>query len=403
MTIAAFVAISICSDNSFTYAEEPYSWVWYTDSEAITSIEQYIEKNDTDDEMHRETETEKAYDDLMNSFTIAEDGSCDYPDNFGGTYFDDEGNLVILSTDLDSKVYERAYKGYSGVIFEQVKYSINELDDIIDDILSNYEYPFYYAYVDDEKNEAVIFTSEETYNNEELALSLKDMPVRFEIGAPIVPNTIVYGGSAIRVGSANFTSGAVATNVADSSNVKKLLVTAGHYVSLKDKCYPIKGTRPDTDTLLGTVTKVQYADGKYGDYSLITLGSDIEITTNTYERPYELTPLVGGYYPKDGDTLYKFGRAGNVAKITFQEANMSVVMPASSSGSSTITIKGMMIGKIEDGISTGGDSGGPVYYNSSEGLKLVGFVSGTTSTGTNVYLTFTPVSRVTGCGINYVD
>ena len=42
MTIAAFVAISICSDNSFTYAEEPYSWVWYTDSEAITSIEQYI-------------------------------------------------------------------------------------------------------------------------------------------------------------------------------------------------------------------------------------------------------------------------------------------------------------------------------------------------------------------------
>ena len=60
MTIAAFVAISICSDNSFTYAEEPYSWVWYTDSEAITSIEQYIEKNDTDDEMHRETEAEKA-------------------------------------------------------------------------------------------------------------------------------------------------------------------------------------------------------------------------------------------------------------------------------------------------------------------------------------------------------
>ena len=50
------------------------------------------------------------------------------------------------------------------------------------------------------------------------------MPVRFEIGAPIVPNTIVYGGSAIRVGSANFTSGAVATNVADSSNIKKIKI-----------------------------------------------------------------------------------------------------------------------------------------------------------------------------------
>lgn len=221
MTIAAFVAINICSGDSFTYAEEPDSWVWYTDSEAVTSIEQYIEKNGTDNETHCETEAEKAYDDLMNSFTIAEDGSCDYPDNFGGTYFDNEGNLVILRTDLDSKAYERAYKRYAGVIFEQVKYSINELDEIIDDILSNYEYPFYYAYVDDEKNEAVIFTNEETCNNEELALSLKDIPIRFEIGAPIVPNTIVYGESAIKVGSGNFTSGAVATNVVDSSNIKK--------------------------------------------------------------------------------------------------------------------------------------------------------------------------------------
>lgn len=401
MFIVAFLTISVCSEGTSAYAEATDQWVWYADSEAVASIEQYIAEKDFDDEIC-ETEAQKAYHDLMNSFSAAEDDSCYYPDNFGGTYFDDKGNLVILYTTSSANEYEKLYREYPTIEFKQVKYSINELNEIVYDIMSNPEYTFYYAHIDEEKNDAIIFTDEKTYNDEKLTSSVEELPVRFEIGSPVVPNATVYGGTGISVGGVKFTSGAVATNSTTSS---KILVTAGHYTKLNDKCYPLLDSKPDTSNLWGTVTKSYCQDGKYGDYSLITLESSMTITTNTYEKPYTLTPLVGGYYPKEGDTLYKYGVAGKVAKITFKKANVTMSIPNDRDNlSKKVTVHGMMTGKIEDGVSIDGDSGGPVYYNSSEGLKLAGFVSGTyIDIDGNTNLIFTPVTYVHGCSVYYTD
>lgn len=170
--LAALTTVGLCVVSSFTYATEAAEErTWYADSDTISSIEEYIEENACTEEVNVKTEAYEAYIELMNSFSIDEDGEYHYPNDYGGSYFEN-GNLVILRTTPSTHNFNGLGEEYN-VIFRQVEYSYEELDEIcdyvMDYIIHNTEYNIFYGSIDDKNNEVVIAADEDACNSEELA------------------------------------------------------------------------------------------------------------------------------------------------------------------------------------------------------------------------------------------
>lgn len=223
--LALLITSGLCISSSAYATEASEEWTWYADSEAVSDTEEYIGENACTEEVSVKTEAYSAYNEILGSFRMGEDGAHDYLGDYGGTYFEN-GNLVILRTTPSARDFDGSDDEYNGVIFRQVKYSYEELDKICDDlmdyIVNNTEYNIFYGSVDDKNNEVVIGTDEEACSSEELAEFIGDLPVRLEVGEALIPNAAaaVCCGSAIKFESVNLTSGAVAANAANASDIK---------------------------------------------------------------------------------------------------------------------------------------------------------------------------------------
>lgn len=87
-----------------------------------------------------------------------------YPDTFGGMYA--EGDKLIFQVAAeDFTEYQYLQDKYPNVVFQQVEYSKNYLQGLIDEYLTTYDKnteTVYMAYVDDILNRAVIGVDKET-------------------------------------------------------------------------------------------------------------------------------------------------------------------------------------------------------------------------------------------------
>lgn len=107
-----------------------------------------------------------------------------YPDTFGGMYAD--GNdLVFLVVSENYSDYQYLKDAYpDNVEFQQVKYSKNYLQGLIDEYLSTYDKDtetVYMAYVDVKLNRAVIKVNEETLSHK---VNDENSPLVFVSGSP---------------------------------------------------------------------------------------------------------------------------------------------------------------------------------------------------------------------------
>ena len=107
-----------------------------------------------------------------------------YPDTFGGMYADGD-KLIFLVAAEDFTEYQYLQDKYPYVVFQQVEYSKNYLQGLIEEYLATYDKDtetVYMAYVDEILNRAVISVDKKT-------LSHKDTdeggPLIFKLGSAI--------------------------------------------------------------------------------------------------------------------------------------------------------------------------------------------------------------------------
>lgn len=84
-------------------------------------------------------EAVEAHEFFENSLPFDDNGQFIYPDTYAGEYIDDDGNLIFQVTTSDFTEYEYLYSLYSCVKIEQVQYSYNYLNDLIDEYWMTYD------------------------------------------------------------------------------------------------------------------------------------------------------------------------------------------------------------------------------------------------------------------------
>ncbi|MGI6545581.1 MAG: S1 family peptidase [Fastidiosipilaceae bacterium] len=348
-----------------------------------------------------QNEALEAYDILMSSPGFDDStGNESYPSDFGGYYIGSDNLLHVQFVGNMRDKYEAIFKESSlNVVLEEVEYSYNDLDKIAETIFEN-DKNVLEAYVDTQNNQAAIGLPREfpTINNELLAnnLLLKEyqidevrpinnlshndsyLPYRVFNATPSTNESELWGGDLIGSGNSLFTLGATGYYQGSSA-----IVTCGHGLS-SGSVVNYNGTR------VGSVSFHRYANGMYGDFSIVKLSYTNHTIVNKAFGPTNSTssPIrVTGSVPKavNGQTVYSFGQSSKWKTGTVIQTNMSLRV-------SGITLLGMT--KVQYNIpSQAGDSGGPVYvYNN--GYKVCGIHGG----GDGTYSHYTPFELISDKG-----
>ncbi len=127
-----------------------------------------------------------AFNYLYSCFSSDKNGTRVFPNTYGGKYFPD-GNkqLVIQLTMSDPSEYLFIQEEFPCVVFEQVKFSYNYLDELLREYLNTFDSKSEIVYsgeVDMRNNRAVIKVDEETLSRK---TNDPDSPIVFKLGFPI--------------------------------------------------------------------------------------------------------------------------------------------------------------------------------------------------------------------------
>lgn len=346
-----------------------------------------------------------AYNALYSTFEMDETGDYIFPDEYGGEYINDNDQLVVLLVNR-TEASENNYLSRCGenanniVQFQDAEYSLNDLISIQNDMRSSYaELSVELTSIDCEENQIDVYVSEEsslatrnsaqartagssiyfsdavniviTHNN--LCENSYAAPAAYELAAD-TRATNAYGGWFLKSSSGTFTAGFCGTY-----SGKPAVVSCGHGATKNGTVSRINAYGTTLDSSFGTVSKQQYSNSAYGDYSIITLAGYSATNKITYNgTTYSIT---GNQYsaPK-GTRIYKIGYSTGLTSGTI-ESNYSDI------GSSGESYSGMYIyGIIRTSVSSAsGDSGGPVFLAYSSGYGALGTVAATTASGEMMY------------------
>lgn len=200
----------------------------------------------------------------------SQEAVLEFPDNYGGSYIDNDNDLHILYTDELNTLNIASVQEYAE--FDCVNYSYNYLNDIVDILSDNLiELGITTTYMDEVLNKVVV-CADENYKLmicEYLAenfMSFDDESLIFE--EPTNPVNTALGGSGLSSSAGSFTLG---YNAYDYSTGKYGFVTCGHAVSVGDTVYQ--------GSALGTVTKKQFSGTI--DAAFIEYSNQSQATANT--------------------------------------------------------------------------------------------------------------------------
>ncbi|MCH5209200.1 MAG: hypothetical protein J1F04_09960 [Oscillospiraceae bacterium] len=128
-------------------------------------------------------EVMRAEDFFFSTLVLDEEKGYIYPNTFGGMYVDGD-NLIFQVAAEDFTEYQYLRDKYPYVVFQQVEYSNNYLQGLIDEYLATYDKNtemVYMAYVDVILNRAVIRVDEETLLRKATG---EKSPLVFVLGSP---------------------------------------------------------------------------------------------------------------------------------------------------------------------------------------------------------------------------
>jgi hypothetical protein len=366
------------------------------------------------------------YDKMISSF-IDKNGEKDgqpayYPENYAGAYINDDGKLIILVTAPNDSKKSRSdrleyYSGYVNlqeikkmdtgfkaekieevIDFEEVVYSLNELNDLlvstVDDVSREFAITGYY--VNTFNNRITIniesasyekaTASIDKYRNPRLATN-KDVPLSFEIGVVTDPSAYHTGGQGYYYHGSD---GGRTLGFTGWYNGQRAYLSCGHSSTSK-----VGNTAKYGSTTVGTVADKQWSNNGNGDWSIVYLNSS-ETMGGLIKQNYS-----GSVYGKikkrvnsvtKGTIVYHFGHTTQ----TWSSYEVIDTLPSfkwNDTGTGTVyTILNQVKCVLKTGSLAGsGDSGGPyVTANGNNEYSAVG-----THTGENSgYAYFSPMSCV---------
>lgn len=275
-----------------------------------------------------EEDAYQLYEDLQSSLVKTRSLNASYPDNYGGSYLDSNGEFVVLIVEgQETKNLNFVPKG---AVTKPCKYSYNELLNVLD-VLTEYKLSdnreiynnFLVFYIDDKQNRIIVELTDfsenakqafrENVSNSETIIFV-EASVKYEL--PVIPSgnsnseEIEYKPScAIETRAANypFLAGAPFGNISIGYRAKKDgkigLVTCGHSNAL-GKTFTVNGQT------IGKITAWMYKGTVDASFIEIT-NSDYEGSNQLYKYPGstasgEISPDIKEYGV--GFTVNKIGQ-----------------------------------------------------------------------------------------------
>lgn len=315
----------------------------------------------------------------------------EYPNYYGGRYIADNILYIrLLSPSAKTmEMLEDMLRPYSeAVVYEFCEYSFAESQAYANDIaleLVELGYAVTSWYVDNRTGDVVISVQEDVVEEvteivdvqQTYTLPGRTPDIIIKKGEYMQTQTeLVYGGTQFRNGSGF--SGSV--GICGTYNGVKAFVTCGH--GMEEGEYITYNQRA-----IGTVSKVQYSYGEQGDYSIITINNNADVT---HKVGYSEDVLTGGVMlsPAIGTYVTKYGAESGYAYGTVTETDVNVLR-----NNGMVTTR-MTNAVLTGGNSVGGDSGGPYIA----GNTFCGVHSGVTVDGNETILHFTPYSVINAGG-----
>ena len=329
---------------------------------------------------------QEQYRTLMVSFGF-EDSLTDiiYPDNYGGSYINDEGVFVVLTTSASNREVDIARYLSGTYIVDDANYSYNELLSMknnIDDAMMHLQ------------NNTSVYDSEDVLLLNSISsfyISQKDNSVVVGITdlSDDKINTFydLFGESSAYIftecmqttttvalkagGSVSSPMGALSIGwpvyfYDDNNNVCKGFISAGHAFDVGDIA-TINGKKVGvcTDSCFSGRNDAAIIKITDPNYSMSNTVADSNVTlANT---KYMLVA--------EGSTIYKVGDTSGFRSGTVLSRNGSVVY---NTANGKVTISNVL---ITDAMNLGGDSGGVVYCKSGSAYYAIGSSSGSQFTG----------------------
>ncbi|MBR3537408.1 MAG: hypothetical protein IKN85_16435 [Oscillospiraceae bacterium] len=350
------------------------------------------------------------YEDLLLSLYAEEHKTVEFPDEYGGIYYDGTcGAVTICLTDLEnSKKYSKYFKK-TEVNIKKVKNSLNELNDtyqyISDHMIENnvtvvsvsekYNDIRVSVHSNNDKSLLMNFLDSNGYNSELVTFEENQMPLELAPSSDTSDeknSTInnransdvnyAYAGSKIMAnyylgGSYDATIGANAYN--PSTNQYGIL-TAGHLVTNNG----ITSYSNSSSVIFNNNSSFTYFFGGVCDVAFIPFNSNNTfVTTPSLKNGsittciYDTQPIVSPYM--NGIEIVKYGLT------TGRKTGDITSLSTSVTYAGNITISDVIQYDIDN---AGGDSGAPIgieYSNINDGLHFMGIHSG--GNGTTGYAT----------------
>ena len=354
--------------------------------------------DDSIDQLIAEQENAVKANEVLMQFFYESGWITEYPDYFSSCYIEDNILHIKLAspTDDEMAVLEEVLADYEeAVCYEFGDYSRNELKEYADDIvkeLVSQGCKVTIWNVDSVSGNIVIGVlpesvtqTEELINRGKAYSNKEDLPnVTIEASAYITNEASnVYGGSSIVVGTAGLSAG-----TGGYYNGSDALVTCAH------GGVTVGASVKMGSTTIGTVKKVQYSNGGYGDFSIIQLNSNANVSHRVGNSWRGYTDITDGTYlsPAVGTYIKKYGNQSGYAWGRVNKVDCSTI------GTNNIPINGITEVTLTSGNSVSGDSGGPYLV----GNAFCGVHRGTATANGTTYAYFTPYTYIRNAGFTAI-
>ncbi len=335
----------------------------------------------------------ESYENLLDSFST--DNQIDYPDDFGGIYFEQEtGTTTICLTDTKNAELYESYFDDELIQYEIVKYSYDELTELYNFISDNMiEYNVFETSVsektncvnvglksEDDKEILIDFLEEHDYDSEMIEFNTEYIPVTAEVNTdtminlpqPVFASSTVnyaYAGSEIQVHIPNanyYYSGTIGANAYNVNTNQYGVITAAHVIASNTS-----GIRNNEGVMMNNASGIVSQFGGTLDAAFVPFNSSNSFMCSSairngnevsqiYKRQYLTSPtMVGCQIVKYGiSTGKQYGTITNlISSVTYGDTTINDVIQYEMSRA-------------------GGDSGAPVGLVSSDGVYLLGIHSG---------------------------
>lgn len=324
---------------------------------------------------------------LHNTFQCTSSGYI-YPQNFAGTYIDDDILYILWTTLSDQQrlFYNNLFIEYEGYYtYKFVEYSYNELqklcEDIYSDIGNNVQITSYG--VDVLRNCAKIGIAKEDWErrNDHLKSLLRTTSPIYYTAEDWAENSVsLMGGTAISSNGNGFTLGMCGT-----FNGQNAVVSCGHNMTINEAV-------KYSSTTIGTM---EYIQTTYGDYSIILTNNNATLTNRVKTGTSDYVEIEGTISnPPVGSIVCKYGRSTGYSEYGEVIATGQTI-EFSNTG---LTIRELTTVSWDQCAGEGGDSGGPYIMEDYEQTVFCGVHSGGNGDGTITY--FTPYYFISAAGFD---